>query len=172
MAKPSIITGLDIGSSKIKILVVSQKNGERNLEVVSQVEAPSFGVRKGVVIDPEKVSRIIQILLNKIREETGQKINSVYVNIGGSHLFCTSSRGMVAVSRADQKVSEVDVERVLEAARTISLPSNKEIFEVFPKEYIVDGESGIKEVVGMQGGRLETEVLVLGGFSPYKKKKI
>ena len=169
MPKANLIAGLDIGTSKIKILVATPKEGTESLEVVSQAEEPSFGVRKGVVIDPEKVSRVIQILLSKIKTETGQRINSVYVNISGSHLFCTSSRGMVAVSRADQKVSEVDVERVLEAARTVSLGSNKEIFEVFPKEYVVDGEAGIKEVVGMQGGRLETEVLLLGGFSPYKK---
>ncbi|GAG81851.1 unnamed protein product, partial [marine sediment metagenome] len=136
MSKPLIIAGLDIGTSNIKILVAAKKAGEGNLEVISQIQEPSFGVRKGVVIDTEKVSRIIQILLNKVRTETNRKINSVLVNIGGGHLFCTSSRGMVAVSRADQKVSEVDVDRVLQAAQTISLPFNKEILEVFPKEFI------------------------------------
>lgn len=169
MPRINIITGLDIGSSNIKVLVAAQKSGESVIEVISQIKLPSFGIRKGVVIDTEKVSRIIQTLLDKIRVETGRKINSVQVNINGSHLFCFSSRGMVAVSRADQKVSEVDIDRVLQAAQTISLSSNKEILEVFSKEYIVDGEGGLKDVVGMQGGRLEAEVLILGGFSPYKK---
>ena len=169
MAKQSIITGLDIGTGSIKILVATKKPGEDNLEVVAQIQEPSFGVRKGVIVDSERVARIIQIILNKIRTETGLKIDSAYVNIGGSHLFCTNSRGTVAVSRADQKISEEDVERVLQASQTFSLPSNKEILDVFPKEFIVDGEGGIKEVVGMQGVRLETDVLVLAGFSPYKK---
>ncbi len=169
MPKTNIITGLDIGTSNIKILVVAKKNGESDLQVLSLAQEPSFGIRKGVVFEVNKVSRIIQIILDKVRTETGRKISSVFINISGSHLFCTSSRGMVAVSRADQKVSEVDVDRVLQAAQTISLPFNKEILEVFPKEFIVDGQGGIKEAVGMQGGRLETEVLVLGDFAPYKK---
>jgi len=169
MARQSIITGLDIGTGNIKILVASFKNGEEGLEVIAQTQEPSFGVRKGVVIDCEKVSRIIQILLNKVRTETGQRIDSVLVNIGGTHLFCTNSRGTVAVSRADQKISEEDVERVMQAAQAFSLPSNKEILDITPKEFIVDGEGGIKEAVGMQGVRLEAEVLVLAGFSPYKK---
>lgn len=169
MPKTNLITGLDIGTSNIKILVAEKKNGESNLEVIFQAQEPSFGVRKGVVIDVERVSRIIQILLEKVRTETGQKIDSVYINISGSHIFSTSSRGTIAISRADRKVSEEDVQRVLQAAQTFSLPSNKEILDVFPKEFIVDGEKGIKEAVGMEGVRLETEVLVLGGFSPYKK---
>ena len=168
MAKSSIITGLDIGSSEIKVLVVAQKDDSLEIEVMSQVKLPSFGVRRGVIIDPDKVSNIIQSLFDKIKVEIGQQINSVYVNINGSHLFSVSSRGMVAVSRADQKISETDIDRVLQSAQTISLSSNKEILEVFPKEYIVDGEEGIKEPIGMQGGRLEAEVLILGGFSPYK----
>jgi cell division protein FtsA len=169
MAKPPIFTGLDIGTSAIKILVVSKESPESELEVLSQFQEKSSGVRKGVVVNFEEVSRIIQVLLNKVREERGRKINSVYVNVGGSHLFSTSSHGTVAVSRADQKVSGEDIERVLQAAQTFSLPSNKEILDVFPKEFIVDGEGGIKEAEGMQGVRLEAEVLAVGGFSPYIK---
>jgi len=169
MPKTNIITALDIGSADIKALVAVQKNKETAIEVLSHIKIPSFGVRRGVVVDTEKVSNIIQSLFNKVKEEIGQEINSVYVNINGSHLFSVSSRGMVAVSRADQKISETDIERVLQSAQTISLSSNKEILEVLPKEYIVDGEKGIKEPIGMEGGRLEAEVLILGGFYPYKK---
>jgi len=121
------------------------------------------------VIDTEEVSNILENILERVKTETGARINSVYLNVGGSHIFSTSSHGLVSVSRADQKISEEDVNRVLQAAQTFSLPSNKEIFDVFPKEFIVDGEKGIKEVLGMQGVRLEAEVLVLGGFSPYLK---
>ncbi len=84
-------------------------------------------------------------------------------------MFCTSSKGLVSVSRADQKISEEDIDRVLRAAQAISLSSNKEIIEVLPKEFIVDGGASVKEAVGMEGVRLEAEALVLCGFSPYLK---
>ena len=169
MAKPFFITGLDIGSNTIKALVV-QKTLDGDLEVVAQVSEPVSGVRKGVVIDIEEVSNILQNILEKIKAETGAKIDSVYVNINGSHIFSTPSRGLVSVSRADGKISEEDVNRVLQAAQTFSLPSkNTEIFDILPREFIVDGEKGIKEALGMQGVRLEAEVLALGGFSPYLK---
>lgn len=168
MSKTKLIAGLDIGTSSIKILIAGKKEGEDNLHVVYQAQEPSVGVRRGTVMEPEKTSTAIQVLLNKVKTEGGHKVRSVYINIGGTHLFCTVSKGNVIVSRADEKISKEDVERVLQSAEIFSLPSNKEILEVFPKEYIVDGQGGIKDVVGMKGVRLETEVLALGVFSPYK----
>ncbi len=168
MARAHLITGLDIGTSTIKALV-AQKSSNTELEVISQVQEPVSGTRKGVVINTEEVSNILENVLERVKTETGARINSVYLNVGGSHIFSTSSHGLVSVSRADQKISEEDVNRVLQAAQTFSLPSNKEIFDVLPREFIVDGEKGIKEALGMQGVRLEAEVLVLGGFSPYLK---
>jgi len=169
MAKTRIITGLDIGSSTIKTLVAQKKPREETLQVLSYNQKFSSGIRKGVVINIEEVSGIIGSCIKKAEEESRQKINGAYVNISGSHIFCTSSHGLVSVSRADQKISPEDIERVIQAAQTFSLPSNKEILEVLPKEFIVDGEKGIKEPIGMQGVRLETEVLALGCFSPYLK---
>lgn len=167
MAK--LITGLDIGSGAIKILSVLKKDGEEEIEVLSKVQEPSSGVRKGMVISPDKLAEVISALTGKVREDCGRRIKDVYANVGGSHIFCQGSRGLVSVSRADQKISEEDIARVLQAAQTFSLPSNKEILEIFPKEFIVDGEKGIKDPLGMQGVRLEAEALVVGGFSPYLK---
>ena len=170
MPKPYIITALDIGSGSVKLLCVSKKPGEKNFEILGQEEEISSGIRKGVVIDVQKVAQIISSLVNKVEQDCGQKIGSVYANIGGGHIFCTSSRGLVSVSRADQKISEEDTDRVLhQATQTLPLPSNKEILDIFPKKFIVDGEGGVKEAVGMQGVRLEADVLVLCGFSPYLK---
>ncbi len=168
MPKPQIVTGLDIGTSNIKLLVVAKKQDDPNLEVLFCEQEPSFGVRKGIVIENDQVSRIIQRLLEKAKLETGYKINSAFVNINGSHIFALPSRGMVAVSRADRNVSNEDVDRVIQAAETVSLPSHKEILNTFPKEFIIDGEGGIKKAAGLQGGRLEVEVLLLGGVSSYK----
>ncbi len=169
MAKPHIITGLDIGRSSIKILSVLKKPGEDNLEVLARVQEPSFGVRNGVVIDVDKVAELINSCQGKIEKSLNQKITRVYTNIGGSHLFCASSQGAVAVSRADRKISKEDIDRVLQAARVYSLPSNSEILEIFPKEFIIDGQDGIKEALGMEGVRLEAKTLILGVFSPYLK---
>lgn len=169
MTKPSLITGLDIGSGTIKAITVCKSKKESGLEVLAIAEEISSGIRKGVVINPAEVSVRIQAVLKKIEEEINKKIDSVYVNIGGAHIFSASSRGLVSVSRADQKISAEDIERVLQAAQTLSLPSNREILEVIPKEFIIDGEKGIKEVLGMQGVRLEAEVLILAGFAPYLK---
>lgn len=167
MPKPSIITGLDIGSSSIKLLSVLRKNESPELEVLTQMAEPSFGVRRGVVIDRERVAQIIDQLLDRAQKEAGEPIKEIFLNVGGSHLFSVFSRGTIAVSRADQKISQEDIERVIAAAQTFSLPPNREIIKVFPKEFIIDGEAGIKEPLGMAGVRLESEILVLGAFSPY-----
>ncbi|KPJ73408.1 hypothetical protein AMJ48_01480 [Parcubacteria bacterium DG_74_1] len=166
MARSSIICGLDIGTQNIKTLVV--KREKEGLAVLNYQEVPSSGVRRGVVVYPEGVSQILRQNFLKISQES-QKINSLYLNISGAHLFSSPSRGSIAVSRADQRISEEDINRVLSAAQTFSLPSNKEIFDIMPREFIVDGEKGIKEPLGLKGVRLEAEVLALGGFSPYVK---
>jgi len=169
MSKNHLIAALDIGTQDIKVLVVQKKGNDEKLDVISQIKENSSGVRKGVVTEPSEVSNILQILLSKVKSDIGKRISSVYININGNHLFSSLSHGLVSVSRADRQISETDVQRVLQEAKTISLPSNKEIFTAHAKEFIVDGQSGVKEVTGLQGVRLEAEVLVLGGFSPYLK---
>jgi len=164
-----IIASLDIGSSLIKVLVVAPRSEGAGFEVLSKISKPSFGVRRGAIINTEKVSEIISQGLEQAEKESGRQIKEVYVNINGAHIFSTTSHGTIAVSRADQKISQDDIERVIQAAQTFSLPPNREILEVFEKEFIVDGEKGIKQALGMEGVRLEAEILVLGCFSPYLK---
>jgi len=168
MSKQYIINALDIGSGSIKLLSVSRKSGERDFEILSQNQESSLGIRKGVVVDVSRTAATIASLVKKNEQDCGQKIERVYASIGGGHISCISSRGLVSVSRADQKISEEDIKRVLQAAQAISLPSkNAEIIEVFPKEFIVDGEGGLKQALGLEGVRLEVEALILCGFSPY-----
>ncbi len=167
--KPHTITGLDIGTHSLKMVLAQRKEEDGDFEILGLAEEPSLGVRKGAVVDVEGVSRRIASLKSRVENTSGQKIDEVVVNVGGSHLFVTLSHGIVAVSRADGHISQEDVERVLQAAQTFSLPSNKEILEVFPQQFIVDGEGGIKDAVGMKGVRLEADVLAVCGFSPYIK---
>lgn len=161
-----ITAGLDIGTHSIKMAVLQQREGGE-LEVLGFGEEISSGVRKGAVVAPEEVSKKVLALKNRIENISGQKIREVVVNIGGSHIFCVPSHGIVAVSRADGQISQEDVERVLQAAQAFSLPSNKEILEIFPQHFVVDGQEQVKEVVGMKGVRLEADVLAVCGFTPY-----
>ncbi len=167
MPKSRLITALDIGSSCIKMMVVSKKIGEEDFEVLAHAQQESAGVRRGVVSDPQRVAEIISSLKDQIEEEIGQRINDVYVNINGSHLSSIVSTGLISVSRADQKISEEDLDRVIQNSRTVSLSSNQEIIDIFPKGFIVDGGEKVKDPVGMKGLRLETEALIIYGFSPY-----
>lgn len=167
MPRDNVVVGLDIGTSATKVLVAKKKQENDEIEVLSLVQEPSLGMRKGVVFNAENVSEISQMALKKAEEESGRKIHSVFVNVGGSHIFSTSSRGLVSVSRADKKISQEDVDRVLQAAEAVSLPTNKEILKVLPREFIIDGEGGVEEAVGLEGVRLEADVLAVGVFSPY-----
>lgn len=170
MAKQHIVTALDIGSGSIKLISVCKKDEDKGFEILAHHEEPSLGIRKGVVINVAQVSKVISSLVSKAEQDCGTRIDRVYANIGGGHISSVSSKGLVSVSRADRKISEEDVNRVLQAARTYPFPSNNiDIIEVFPKEFIVDGEGGIKDAVGMEGIRLEAETLLLCGFRPYIK---
>ncbi len=169
MSRPHIITGLDIGTGSVKIISAYRKPKDSNFEIVAQAQENSSGVRRGVIIDVFKTSEIVSSLVSKIKADNNQTIENVYSTIGGCHIFSVPSHGLVSVSRADQKISEEDIDRVLQNAQTFHLPSNKEILEIFPKEFFVDGTGGIKEAIGMQGVRLEADVLALCGFSPYLK---
>ena len=124
-------------------------------------------MRKGVIIDINEVSKTAQEVILFLENGLGEEIKEVFVNINGSHLYSVASHGSVIVSRADRKISQEDIERAIQSAETLSLPSNKEIFKVFPKEFVVDGEKGIKEPEEMEGVKLEVEVIALCVFSPY-----
>lgn len=165
MARGQIITGLDIGTSTIKALVVQKKG--KDLEILAQSQIPSFGVRKGAVVNIEEVAKNIQALLSEVEKISNKRINSVFVNIGGSHLYVLPSDGIISVSRADQKISEEDIDRVLQAAQAVNIPANEQILNIFPREYVIDDQRNIKEPLGLTGIRLEAKVLLLCAFSPY-----
>lgn len=169
--KQYIIVGLDIGTYSLK-MGVAKVNEKGSLEMIGFAEELSSGVRKGSVIKPEEVTSKIVSVKQRIENLSSQKVHQVVVNVGGSHMFVTYSHGIVAVSRADGQISQEDVDRVLLAAQVFSLPSNKEILEVFPQQFIVDGEEKSKEPSGMKGVRLEADVLAICAFSPYVKNVI
>lgn len=165
--KPYLIAALDIGTSTIRLLTASKDIEKGDFEILEMKEISSSGVRKGAIVDPEELSKKLQLLILQSQIFNARKINSVFVNINGNRISSVFSHGLVSVSRADQKISQGDIDRVLQAAQTVSLPKNKEVLDVFPKDYIVDRENGIKDPLGMRGVRLEADVLLVCAFSPY-----
>lgn len=169
MSKISTIAAVDVGTSAVKAIIVQKNPEEAGFKVLGKAENISSGVRKGVVADPETVAKIIRVTVEEAKREAGQEVDEVYSNINGMHIFSLSSKGLISVSRADQEIAQEDVDRVIDAAKTFSLPANKEILEIVPREFIIDREKGIKNPVGLHGIRLETEVVAVGGFTSYSK---
>jgi len=166
MPKGNIVTGLDIGTHSIKALAAQKKGKE--WEVLSYTEVPSFGLRKGAVVSVDETEKNIKMAIARIEKDCNRKINSAFVNIGGNHLYVTPSDGIISVSRADQRISKEDIERVLQATRAINIGSkNDEILDVIAKEYIIDDQKGIKQPENLTGIRLEAKVLLLCYFQPY-----
>ncbi|MCD5396256.1 MAG: cell division protein FtsA [Candidatus Pacebacteria bacterium] len=172
MTKPLYIGAIDIGSNKIKGMIAKKQRDSSQIEVLSLREVPSFGVRKGIIVDKDKVCQKVLELKNLLIEENQKELKEVFVNIGGYHIFVKQTSGAIAISRADQKVSQEDIERVIEASRSLTLPFNKEVLEVVPKEFIIDGERGIKNPLNLKGIKLEVESLAICAFSPYVKNLI
>lgn len=164
--KGQIIAGLDIGTSTIKALVI-ERHGNGEWEVLSCSQIPSFGLRRGAVVSVEEAARNIQLLMSNVENECGRRINSVFVNIGGSHLHIEPSDGLISVSRADHIISQEDIDRVMQATRAINIPSNEEILDVFAREFIIDDQNGIKQPLGLTGIRLQAKVILLCYFQSY-----
>ncbi|MCK4859246.1 MAG: cell division protein FtsA, partial [Candidatus Omnitrophica bacterium] len=166
MAKTNIIVGLDVGTSKIRTMVASFKEVQKKPRVIGVGEALSNGMRKGVVIDIEEVTESIKKSVEQAELNSGIPIQHAYVSIGGNHISIRANKGLVAVSRADQEISEEDISRVIDSASALSLPLNREILHVIPREFKVDDEGGIQDPLGMIGARLEVDALIIDGLTP------
>lgn len=162
-----IICALDMGSSKIKALIAKKDKNAINL--VSKIERDSEGIKRGEVVDLEKTTNILKNLFSELEKEIHHEIDSVFLGYNASSLFPVTSHGLVSVSRADGIISEEDVDRVIKEAQAVKLPSNKEIFEILEKEFIIDGQPGIQNPVGLKGVKLEAKILAAGIFSPSLK---
>ncbi len=164
MKRRRIITGLDIGTTKICALI-AEISGEDKIEIIGIGLAPSNGLRKGIVVDIDKTSHAIKSAVQKAERMAGQKVESAYVGIAGSHIESINSHGVVAVTGDEKEIKESDINRVLEAARIIPVSSEEDILHVLPREFIVDGSPGIQDPLGMSGIRLEVETHIIKGAS-------
>lgn len=161
MPSDTIITGIDIGTDKCVTLIGKVDAQTRSLKVLGVSAVPSRGMKKSQIIDLEQVLDTINESLDGAERMAGLEVSSVYVSVAGNHIASLNSKGVVAVSSPDQEISRSDVSRVIEAARAISMPSDKEVIHVIPNYFKVDSQDGIKDPIGMTGVRLEAEAHII-----------
>ncbi|RMH55493.1 MAG: cell division protein FtsA [Candidatus Hydrogenedentota bacterium] len=159
---PRTVVGLDIGTTKVCAIVGELSEGGV-VDIVGVGQSPSEGLRKGVVVNLEATVRSIAKAVEEAELMSGVEVASVYVGIAGGHIKGINSRGVIAVGREDREIVESDVQRVIDAARAVSIPMDREVIHVLPQEFIVDDQDGIKDPVGMSGVRLEAEVHIVTG---------
>jgi cell division protein FtsA len=157
-----IIVGLDIGTSKIGV-VVGEVLTSGVVQILGVGRNPSEGLRQGVVINLDQAVRSIEQAVKEAQLTAGVIVEDVIVGIAGDHIRSVNSRGVVAVSRSDHEITQNDVDRVIDAAKAIALPIDRELLHVLPQEFIVDSQAGIKNAVGISGVRLEAEIHIVTG---------
>ncbi len=159
-ARPDLIVGLDIGTSKVCALV-GCVGADGEIEVVGIGLHPSRGLKKGVVVNIESTVQSIQRAVEEAELMAGCQIKSVFTGIAGSHVRSLNSNGIVAIR--DNEVTASDVERVIDAARAVAIPSDQKILHIMPQEFIIDSQDGVREPIGMSGVRLESRVHMVTG---------
>ncbi len=164
--KETYITGIDIGSSAIRI-VIGQPSSEdgKQLQVIAAASEVSEGINRGSVSQSDEASRCLTAALEKAERIIGAQIEGAAVGISGPHIVTQPSRGIVAIGKVNGEITRHDVERAIEAARTIATPANYEILHVIPRRSIIDGQIAVKDPIGMMGTRLEVDALVVQGFA-------
>jgi cell division protein FtsA len=161
MKKEKVVVGLDVGTTKVVALVGNVVNGL--IEVIGMGKAESHGLEKGVVVDIGRTITSIRKSIEEAENMADVKIDSVYVGIAGKHITSINNSGTVSINRPDRIITEDDVRRVVETAQAIQIPPESEMIHVIPRQYIVDGQDGITDPVGMTGTRLEVDVHIVTG---------
>jgi cell division protein FtsA len=168
MAKSNeeIYIGLDVGSTKVCCVVGLREEGSTQPSVIGLGVAPTSGMRKGVVVDVEETVSAITAAVDEAERISGVAIDRATVGVDGGHVSSFNSKGVIAVGRADQEITAEDLRRAEEAATAVQIPPNREILQVFARNYIVDGQPNIKDPIGMHGVRLEVESHIITGATP------
>ena len=162
MNQETKIVGLDIGTTKV-CAIIGQYNENGMLEITGVGTTPSRGLRRGVVINIESTVKSVLKAVEAAEMMSGVEVHDVYTGIAGGHIEGINSRGVVAVTGRNREITKEDIDRVIDAARAIVIPMDREVLHVIPQEFIVDEQGGIKNPLGMIGVRLESEVHIITG---------
>ncbi len=165
MARGETIAGLDIGTTKTCAIIAA--NGPDGLEVIGVGEAPSLGMRKGVVTDLEETVKSIEAATERAERMAGVHISQVYVGITGEHVTSTNNHAVVAVAGEGREVVASDIRRVVDASKIINLATDRQIIHALPRHFTIDGQDGVSDPIGMSGGRLEVDTHIVTGGSTF-----
>ncbi|MCG8532119.1 MAG: cell division protein FtsA, partial [Desulfovibrionales bacterium] len=155
-----LIVGLDIGTSKV-VSIVAEVSADNEIEIIGLGSCRSRGLKKGVVVNIESTVQTIQSAIQEAELMAGCNIHGVFTGIAGNHIRSLNSHGIVAIR--DNEVTAGDIERVIDAARAVAIPADQKILHIIPRDFIIDGQEGIKEPIGMSGVRLEAKVHIVTG---------
>lgn len=161
MHRDNIIVGIDIGSSNIRTIIAQEFKGEENLRIVGVGIVPSFGVRRGVIVDATETAKVIDESVALAQRMAGIEVKNAIVSIGGNDICFQNAKGVIAVGRADGEVIEDDINRVINEVQSMPLSMNREIVHIIPRKYRLDDQDNIKDPLGMRGVRLEIDALVI-----------
>jgi len=165
MAEQTVLVAIDIGTTKVCVLI-GEMAARGGVDVIGIGQAASDGLRKGVVIDIDRTVQSVASAVEAAERISGLKVRSAFVGISGSHISSQNSRGMVAVSGSSRHdVDRGDTVRAIEAARAVSIPNTREILHVVPRGYVVDGQEGVRDPIGMTAVRLEVETHIVTASS-------
>ena len=156
----NLIVGLDIGTSKV-VSIVAEVSADNEIEIIGLGSCRSRGLKKGVVVNIESTVSTIQSAIQEAELMAGCNIHAVFTGIAGNHIRSLNSHGIVAIR--DNEVTAGDIERVIDAARAVAIPADQKILHIIPRDFIIDGQEGIKEPIGMSGVRLEAKVHIVTG---------
>ncbi|OGU74740.1 MAG: cell division protein FtsA, partial [Ignavibacteria bacterium RIFCSPLOWO2_12_FULL_56_21] len=160
-----IAVGLDIGTTKVCAIVSSpDENHPGKLKILGIGRSASEGLTRGVVTNIEKTVQSVRVAIADAEAQSGVKINAVTVGIAGDHIQSFQSRGVVAISHPDNEITKLDVDRLIEDTKRVALPLDRKIIHVIPQQFIVDGQDGIYDPVGMSGVRMEAVVHIVTGL--------
>ena len=156
------VVALDIGTSKVCVLV-GEINDRGQLEIIGKGTAPMKGTRRGNIINLDQAVDAVKKAVDEAEVMAGLQIESVFVGVAGDHIRSVNSRGVVSVVGKHKEISREDIERVIEASKSINIPGELELLHVIPREFVVDGQDGIHDPLGMTAGRLEANVHIVTG---------
>jgi len=159
------VVGLDIGTTKTCAIVASSTS--RGLDVIGFGEAPSRGIRRGVVTDLDEAVRSIEAATERAERMAGVHVSHVYVGVTGEHVQSANNRGVVAITSEDREVAAGDVRRVVDASKLIEVAADRQIIHALPRGYVIDGHDGISDPIGMAGARLEVDTHIVTGGSSF-----
>ncbi len=160
MKKKDLVVGIDVGTTHIRV-IVGEPLPDGSINIIGVGLSPSEGLKKGIIVDLDETVQAITNAVEEAERMIGSKIEEACIGLPGLNVELVSNKGVVAVTSEDREIGDEDVDRVMQATRVIALPSDRDIVEVMPREFIVDGYDGIKDPIGMLGVRLEVDALVV-----------